>query len=1203
MGEQATCAQCGGTSPGGALFCMTCGASLQRTCPSCGADAPAEARFCIACGSALEQGAAPAAPSGAAPAAPSGAAPAAPSGAAPAAPSGAAPDEERRTVTVLFADISGYTSVAERLDHESVKTLMDRCLTRFTEEVARFGGRVDKYIGDNVMAVFGAPVAHEDDPERAVRAAFGMQSAMADLNRGISPEFGFELALRVGINTGEVLAGHVGDTYTVLGDAVNVAARLQAAAPVGGILVGERTQRLSAGAVAYRDPLPLTLKGKAKPVAAFEAIELIERGSVAQRDAPPTPIVGRDTELSQLEAVFERVLTDRAPHLITVIGQAGVGKSRLLYEFERKLERRAQPLRIRRGRCLAFGSGVVYWPLTEMLRAECGIVQSDNAALARSKLVDRLGPLLAAREGPDQVERRIAPLARLFGAEAPGDPAMGEQEDQQSARESFFGAVRTVLEALAEEQALVLAWEDIHWADEGTLDLIDYLSRWLRAPVLQVCLARDALLERRPGWGTLRRTVTVTFLEPLAPPDARELIEALLTAAGGTTGLPGELAERSGGNPLFAEAMVQRISEEGGTAATVDLPDTVQGLLAARLDSLDPFERQLVAHAAVVGRTFWESALEPIAAAAGEDLESTIASLREKDIFVPGEARQLAGERELSFKHVLIRDVAYEMLPKTVRARKHAELGVFIEQRAGGRGEGVVGLVAEHYARAATLAAEAHLPAAELAQFRAQACEYGEAAGDSAAALFSNREALARYEAAGALAVAGSERAERIAEKRGDVSLRLGRVEPAIESWQLCLASSNDRGDLEHVAELHRKIGAALAHKGERKQAIEHHQQGINLIKDRPPSLALVRLYEEAAWLYMQVGDNMLAIYAAEKALRLAEDLGEARAASRAHGIFGRVFGRIGDAANARQNLERAVELARDSDAGETVLALLALGHDLEHSEGNYQAAEGRYAEALSLATRIGDVPAQIELQSALAQLAFHRCEWEEVERASDASAELAEREGLVGKLCLPNILRGHLRWRDGEWDASAQLFTQAHELAERVGWSEVSFGALAGLAVTLRDRGELGAAEAALARALAVCERAGLLPQSVQAHAALALICTLSGRADRAKDAALQAMDVSKRVHDPAGEAAALEASGIVGELPEALEALRDARAGWERLGRPLDAARSEMLLGRRLTEQEDDEAAEVLAGAAALYERLGVGHLAAQARELSYR
>jgi tetratricopeptide (TPR) repeat protein len=350
----------------------------------------------------------------------------------------------------------------------------------------------------------------------------------------------------------------------------------------------------------------------------------------------------------------------------------------------------------------------------------------------------------------------------------------------------------------------------------------------------------------------------------------------------------------------------------------------------------------------------------------------------------------------------------------------------------------------------------------------------------------------------------------------------------------------------------------------------------------------------------MQVGDNMLAIYASEKALRLAETLGEARAASRAHGIFGRVFGRIGDTVKARENLERAVALARDSDAGETVLALLALGHSLEHSEGDYEGAGACYTEALALAERIGDVPARIELQSALAQLAFYRADWEEVRRASDAGAELAEREGLIGKLCLSNTQRGWLRWRDGDLEGSAHLFTVADELAEQVGWSEVSFGALLGLAVTLRDRGDLPGAEQALGRALAVCERAGLIPQSIRVHSALALVCALAGRNDAAAEAAERATTLAARVHEPVGQACALEAQGVVAEPAEAAQALAQARAAWERLGRRLEVARCDLLLGRRLLESDPDGAAEVLARAAAAYDELGVGHLAERSREL---
>jgi adenylate cyclase len=1176
MGDSVSCAQCEASNPADAAFCSACGASLSPVCASCGVAAPAGARFCNACGSSL-QGAGASRQDDSAEA--------------------ARESEERRTVTVLFADLSGYTAVAERLDHETVKTLTERCLTRFAAEVERFGGRVDKYIGDNVMAVFGAPVTHEDDAQRAVLAAFGMQSAMAELNRDLAPEFGLELAVCIGINTGEVLAGRVGDAYTVMGDAVNVAARLQAAAPAGGIFVGERTQRLSAREIEYRALEPLTLKGKLEPVPAWQALAVREPRSSAELDAPATPLVGREQEIAHLQALVERVVADGAPHLVTLIGQAGVGKSRLLHELERRVDQRTLPARVRRGRCLAVGSRIVYWPVAEMLRAECGIGEGDDAELIRAKLTERLGPPLAALEGEELVERRIAPLARLLGAGEQDDELVTEQEEQQSVRESFLGAVRAAFEALAQEQALVLAWEDIHWADEGTLDLIDYLSRWLRAPILQLCLARDELLERRPDWSSLRRTVSAMFLEPLGPSDSRDLIEALLASAGAEVDLPGALAERSGGNPLFAEAMIRRITEGGGATAE-ELPDTVQGLLAARLDSLEPFERQLVAHAAVLGRTFWESALEPLALAAGEPLEVALATLREKDILVPGDGAGMAGERELAFKHVLIRDVAYEMLPKAARARKHAEVGAFIEERSGSRSEATVGLVAEHYARAAAFAAEAHLPAPELAEMRAHALEFGEAAGDAAAALYSNREALVHYEAAAALAGANDDAAaQRIAEKLGDVSLRLGRVEPAIELWTGCLGFYGEQGDLEHVAELHRKVGAALAHKGERKRAIEHHQQGINLIKDSEPSLALVRLYEEAAWLYMQVGDNMLAIYASEKALRLAEGLGEPRAASRAHGIFGRVFGRIGDAAKARENLDRAVELARESDAGETVLALLALGNNLEHAEGDHAGAGEHYGEALALAERIGDVPAQIELHSALGELAYHRCNWPVVEREADASAELAEREGLVGKLCLANNLRGRLCWRDGNWDESARLFVAANQLADEVGWSEVALGALTGLALTMRDRGDAAGSEAALADALAVCERAGLVPQSIQVYAALALNRASAGELELAEQAAALASEISQRVHDPAGQAAGLEAAGIVGAMPEAIEALSSAREGWERLGRPLDVARCELLAGRRLLETDNARAAGVLERAAELYDALGVEHLAARA------
>ena len=430
------------------------------------------------------------------------------------------------------------------------------------------------------------------------------------------------------------------------------------------------------------------------------------------------------------------------------------------------------------------------------------------------------------------------------------------------------------------------------------------------------------------------------------------------------------------------------------------------------------------------------------------------------------------------------------MLPKAVRAQKHFEVARFIEARAGERVEEVVALLAEHYGKAAELGSELGLAPEDIAPYRAKALCYLEAAGDAATAFYSNADAFSNYEAAPASRPMRIPQAvARLLEKQGDVALRLGRVDAAIDVWERALDHHSGREDLEHVAELHRKIGAGLAHKGERKQAIEHHQRGINLIKDGEPSLALVRLYEEAAWLYMQTGDNMLAIYASEKALRLAERLGEVRAASRAHGIFGRVFGRIGDTVKARENLERAVELARGSDAHETVLALMALGHHLESSDGDYTAAGRLLSRGAELARQIGDVPAEIELHAAVGPARALRRRL-----AGGAGLERRQRRAVRARgpdrQAVPALRPARrLYWRSGQWQESESSYRHAHELAEQIGWSEVCFDALYGLSNTLRDQGELAGAETALSQALEVCERAGLIVQSIQANSAQALL------------------------------------------------------------------------------------------------------------------
>ncbi|HEX6586708.1 MAG TPA: adenylate/guanylate cyclase domain-containing protein [Solirubrobacterales bacterium] len=1186
--EGRSCPNCAAQNPARARFCMSCGAELAPICPSCGAENPSGAKFCIECGSPLTDAGAGPEPR--------------PEIAAE------APPEERRQATVLFADLSGYTAAAERMDPEAVKALVDRTLRRLGEEIERFGGTIDKFIGDNVMGVFGAPIAHEDDPERAVRAGLAMQEAMEGANRQGQARHGVSFSLRVGINSGEVMAGAVGDRYTVMGDVVNVAARLQAAARPETVTVGESTYRATREVISYERLEPLQLKGKEEPVPAWEATRALtepRRGISRAR----TPLIGREEEASLLLSLVERIGHEGRPHLVTVIGQAGVGKSRLLRELVSTLIDSDDPPTIRSGQCPPYGSGIAYWALAEVLNQEFEILDTDSPELAWEKLRAGVTGLLEEFGDREAGERNARLLAIPLGLEPAEEEPTQVDADPQRMREALFSAARAVVEAIARRRPLVLAIDDIHWADEGMLDLIDHLTRWVRAPLLLVCLTRDELLERRPGWGGGRRNATTISLEPLTADETRELVAALMPKRPGADEDGGpieggdvvpQVAERSGGNPLFAEEMVNRLLEEDTVEAEA-LPTTVQALLAARLDSLDRLERRLLQSASVVGQTFWEGALAATAAEEGLDLGRTLAALEEKDLLAPSEGSRLTGEREYAFKHVLIRDVAYSMLPKSVRCRKHVEVGDFIRDRAGERSDALIGLIAEHFARAAALGSEAGLDSDALAQLQMQALESLEAAGDAAAALYSNAEAFDRYTAALELSESLDDAdVARIGEKQGDVALRIGRVDAAVSVWERCLKYHRAQEDLARVADLHRKIGAALWHKGERRASIDNYQRGIDLLKDGPPCIELVRLYEEAASLYMHTGDNMLAIYASEKALRLAERLDEARAASRAHGIFGRVFGRIGDSEKARENLERSVALARDSDRAEAVRALLTLGYHLEVSEADYAGATEAYREALEIAHEVGDLPSQVELHASLGQLAVESAEWEEVERAAEASARLAEREGLHGKLCFPDVMRGVLSWRDGDWEDAAKHFRRAHELGEQVGRSEVAFTALHWLAITLRDSGDLAAAEAELTKALDICERAGLIAQSVEAISARAVVLALSGRGEQARAAAEEAERLSSRLHYPVGEAATAEAAGATAADPaESAARIDEARRRWLELGRPLDASRCLVVRGRLLLADDPEAASDLLAAAADEYESLGAPALAARVRE----
>ena len=521
------------------------------------------------------------------------------------------------------------------MDPEAVKALVDRTLRLLGDQIERFGGSIDKFIGDNVMGVFGAPVAHEDDPERAVRAGLAMQHAMEEANRQSREKYGVGFSLRVGINSGEVMAGAVGDRYTVMGDAVNVAARLQAAGRPESITVGEPTFRASREAISYERLEPLSLKGKEEPVPAWEATGVLAEPRRAAVRAE-TPLIGREEEAGLLSSLVDRVEREGSPHLVTVLGQAGVGQSKLLRELMNSLAESDKPPTIRRGQCPPYGAGIAYWALAEVLNDEFDIRDTDAPEAAWEKLRSGVAALMRELGDESSGERNAALLAIPLGLEPPEELKQAEA-DPQRMREALFSAARAAVEAIARRRTLVLAIDDIHWADEGMLDLIDHLTRWVRAPLLLVCLTRDELLERRPGWGGGRRNATTISLEPLTENETRELVAALMPGCGNHYADVVQVAERSGGNPLFAEEMVNRLLEEE-TAEAQALPQHRAVAARRRLDSLDRLERRLLQSASVVGQTFWEGALAATAAEEGLDLGATLANLEEKTCSSPAPA-------------------------------------------------------------------------------------------------------------------------------------------------------------------------------------------------------------------------------------------------------------------------------------------------------------------------------------------------------------------------------------------------------------------------------------------------------------------------------------------------------------------------------------------------------------------------------------
>ena len=582
--------------------------------------------------------------------------------------------EVRKVVTVLFSDITGSTAMAERLDPESVRRIMSRYFEEMKLVLNRHGGTVEKFIGDAVMAVFGVPQAHEDDPLRAVRAAVEMREALDRLNEELERTWGVRIMNRTGVNTGEVLAGEPGTAQSfVVGDAVNVAARLEQVAEPGTILFGEPTYRQVRDAVKAERVEPLTVKGKGEPVAAWKLLD-VGPGMAGWTRRLDSPLVGREEELRTLHDSFERITEPEGCVVIGLMGAAGVGKTRLVDQFAASLTGRA---RVLRGRCLPYGEGITFWPILEVVHDAAGISVDDSADEARSKLI-------APLEGADDAGRVRDKLAGLLGLEEP-TPSIQE----------MFWAVRRLFEILGARRPLVVVFDDLHWAEPTFLDLVEYLASSVRSPVLLLCAARPELLEAHPLWMKGAPNATLVTLEPLSSPDIHALMRNLLGGAALAPEASDPIQQVAEGNPLFVEETLRMLVDEGalrplnghwevtGTLARIRIPPTIQTLLASRLDRLDPGERAVIERASVVGRVFrWDavSALAPdgLRQAVGPHLQS----LMRKELVRPDFSDPGTGDA-YRFNHILIRDAAYSAVPKATRAELHQRLADWIERQAG----------------------------------------------------------------------------------------------------------------------------------------------------------------------------------------------------------------------------------------------------------------------------------------------------------------------------------------------------------------------------------------------------------------------------------------------------------------------------------------------------------------------------------------
>ena len=1148
-----TCPSCAAEVPADSRFCNRCGSPLALACPACGAVAQPGSVFCAQCGARLEGRDGAGAPVGEA------------GGRRPLTPPAPVrtPIAERRVVSVLFADLVGFTSFSEGRDAEAVREVLSRYFEQSRDVIERYGGTVEKFIGDAVMAVWGAPTAHEDDAERAVRAGLDLVDMVRALGQG--------LEARAGVLTGEaaVTIGASGQGM-VAGDLVNTASRLQSAAAPGTVLVGDATERAASAAIAFEPAGEHELKGKALPVPAFRALRVIaDRGGRNRSDALEAPFVGRDDELRLLKDMFHATSRERRVRLVSVTGESGIGKSRLAWEFEKYLDGLVEDVNWHHGRSPSYGEGVTFWALGEMVRGRAGLAETDNEATTRARVAETL-----ARFVPDDAERRwLEPrLLALLGIATGG----------QASRDDLFAAWRTFFERVAAEAPVVLVFEDLHWADPGLLDFIDHLLDWSKGvPIYVVTLARPELLDRRPDWGAGRRSFLALGLSPLPDEAMRDLLLGLaptLPAAAVRA-----IVERSGGVPLYAVETVRMLVAEGrlverggrleprGDLTELAVPESLHAVIAARLDALDPADRALLQDAAVLGQSFTVAGLAAVSGIAAAELEPRLRGFVRRELLVVQADPRSPEVGQYAFVQALIREVASATFSRRDRRARHLAAARYFE----GQGEELVGA----YAAQCLAAWRAGPDEPDAQEVAAEARRALRAAAARATGLGSHAQAQALIESALSAAPEGGERARLLLEA-GTAAARAGDYDRGEEALREAADAFRELDDTE----------AALV-------ATAHLLRSLRWSKRVAPAMAVLDaaraefapLADRAAYLEVLVLGAFFAMleHRPEEAvadcdavLPRLERGGHVELVGEALVTRGNALAALARPNEARAVLEGAVALGeRCGSLGLQSRALAGLGMLLALDDPRATIAVDQ--AAMDLARRTGDRGRQVVMATGLVEDQLRAGMWDEAEQTLDAFPEdeltASDRSMVLTFRLQLDALRGR--------DTSAMV-GECRRLLEEGGLeSDVAEGLREGIAWALLADGRLAEAADGFMHAAEDYPPSGAYNYPRAAHPALWIHD--GDRARAALDGLVSAGSLGRTTE---ACRTAIEAGilALEGEADEAVARFADARSRLRELGVDWEVAATGVDMAFTL-DPARPEVAEAAAEAREILTRLG--------------